>query len=134
MKGAGKLLVAETLAFIETSPTAVSTAMVARHVKRSCSHLAAVMNLLATEHKITAAAGLDGKSHYVVLYRPYGLPLVLPEGMKFRATEERRKAERPIKGEQPKRIMVAATQIGIARHWLDRALFGDGPAHGEVVA
>jgi hypothetical protein len=131
---AGKLLIAETLKYIESSPHALTCAMIGRHLGRSTSHLSGVLTLLATENKIKIATGTGNKGRYIVLYRPYGAPMVLPEGMIFRDAEERRKAERPIKGEQPKRIMVAAKQIGIARHWLDRALFGDGPAHGEVVA
>lgn len=126
---AGKALIAETLAFVESSPTAVTTAMAASHLRRSSSHLSSVLTLLCTENKLTCATGLDAKNHYVVLYRPYGFPLIVPEGMSFRDTAERRQAQRPLKGEQPKRVMVQAKQVGIARHWLDVALFGNGPAH-----
>jgi hypothetical protein len=128
---AGKALIEATLAYIESQPTAVTNAMVARHLKRSSSHLSGVLTLLATENKLTVATGTTAKGSYTVLYRPYGFPLVPPEGMVFTDAAERRKPERPIKGEQPKRVMTAAKQIGMARHWLDRALFGDGPAHSD---
>lgn len=131
---AGKLLIEATLAYIESKPHAVTNAMISRHLGRSTSHLSGVLTMLVTENKLHMATGTGSKGRYMVLYWPYGLPMAVPEGTKFTSTAERRKADRPIKGEQPKRIMTVAKQIGMVRDDMIRALFGDGPAHSDEVA